>query len=1182
MPNVSCVQPQTNTGLIMFRDGRDQDLFLVPWIVVVLCALIPRPAAAATIVINNLDDPGVGLNDPTVVAPVGGNPGTTRGDQRLRVLEQAATIWGAVLDSNVEISVGVRFLPLSCTTTEAVLGNTGTSSVLRDFPRAPHAATWYHSALADKLAGSDLRIGSDDIVSEFNINIDTDPGCLGGVGWYYGFDHAEGVQLDFLAVVLHELGHGLGFANFVNLPVGAFLGLSPPCPCPDIDTLFMYDLAIGKTWDTMANFERVISATNDPNLVWDGPAVTAAIGFLSAGTNGGFVRLHAPNPLWAGSTSHWTPETTPDLLMEPALTSDLTDDLDLTDDFMADIGWVICGDGFVQDGEVCDDGFTDECGTCNATCTGVGTGSTCGDGLLCPEFEACDDGFTDACGTCDATCTGAGAGSVCGDGTVCPETEDCDDGSTHDCGACNATCTAPGTGSVCGDLMFCPETEDCDDGYTDDCGSCDATCTGPGTGWECGDGIVCPEIEACDDGGIDPCGDCNAICTGPGEGICGDGIVCVDTEVCDDGFLDECGDCNATCTGSGTGSACGDGELCPQYEDCDDGFTDGCGTCNATCDGFGTASVCGDGAVCPETEACDDGGDPCGACNVDCTALDTGPCGDGEVCPATEACDDGYADDCGSCNATCTGPGAGSDCGDGLLCAETEACDDGYNDACGTCNATCTAAGDGWVCGDGVVCPETEFCDDGFTDDCGTCSTDCTGSGAGSVCGNGEVCPEFETCDDGSTGDCGPCNSTCTGTGFPCSSPTPLCDEVNSVCVECLLNTDCADDSNFCNGAEICSNDTCVSEGDPCSGATPVCCETPDSCEAECCDATACPAPTDFCDGAAACVGGVCGFTGDPCSGPTPVCCEAADACEEECCSDADCGVGTGWCDGGVCIPCCCLTPEDGHCCQRFGDVVGAGGSPNPGSNCAVDLFDVFCELNGFSAGSSWPTVCPEGDLVGSSATACGGNGTINLFDVFASLNAFAEPSDPACPHPCSPSDACDPVVSSTRLSPAVSARVQDAVSPWVSAGLSVVPSMTRAKPGGFVSIDVYVSGVLELRGYQLAVDAKGGRRGVLALDRIVIETERPDYVFGDGDAVSVTDEAGRRVLCALFSDAVPVSDRRYLATFVFRASTHAAGVFRVAVRVEDTLLGDSVDRAVRLSRASPASIEVERDSSRR
>jgi hypothetical protein len=65
----------------------------------------------------------------------------------------------------------------------------------------------------------------------------------------------------------------------------------------------------------------------------------------------------------------------------------------------------VCGNGAVERGEACDDGYTDACGTCNATCSGPGAGSRCGDASLCPEHEACDDGNTvdDICaGDCGA------------------------------------------------------------------------------------------------------------------------------------------------------------------------------------------------------------------------------------------------------------------------------------------------------------------------------------------------------------------------------------------------------------------------------------------------------------------------------------------------------------------------------------------------------------------------------------------------------------------------------------------------------------------------------------------------------------------------------------------------------------------------------------------------------------
>jgi hypothetical protein len=39
----------------------------------------------------------------------------------------------------------------------------------------------------------------------------------------------------------------------------------------------------------------------------------------------------------------------------------------------------VCGDGVIGSGETCDDGNAEECGSCNATCTGAGTGVSCDD-----------------------------------------------------------------------------------------------------------------------------------------------------------------------------------------------------------------------------------------------------------------------------------------------------------------------------------------------------------------------------------------------------------------------------------------------------------------------------------------------------------------------------------------------------------------------------------------------------------------------------------------------------------------------------------------------------------------------------------------------------------------------------------------------------------------------------------
>src|SRR4029077_12537192 len=89
--------------------------------------------AAATIVIINGNAAGVGFNDPTPAAPVGGHVGTTLGQQRLIAFQAVANKWGATLTSSVTIQVLANFEPLTCTATTAVLGSAGAISVWRDF-----------------------------------------------------------------------------------------------------------------------------------------------------------------------------------------------------------------------------------------------------------------------------------------------------------------------------------------------------------------------------------------------------------------------------------------------------------------------------------------------------------------------------------------------------------------------------------------------------------------------------------------------------------------------------------------------------------------------------------------------------------------------------------------------------------------------------------------------------------------------------------------------------------------------------------------------------------------------------------------------------------------------------------------------------------------------------------------
>lgn len=249
---------------------------VMPLLLASSLALAFSTAGAATITIVNNNAPGVGFNDPTVVAPVGGNPGVTLGQQRLNVFQHAADIWGSILPSSVPILVRAQFAAQTCTATSAVLGSAGPTTVHRDFAGALYSGHWYHQALANRLAGTDLSLTNPDINATFNLNIDA--GCFGpGLVWYYGYDGLEGANIELLPVVIHEIGHGLGFSTTTNGSSGAF-----NTGFPSIFDKYLLDNATGQHWDTETAAQRVSSAISLNGLVWDGSSVvTAASTFLA-------------------------------------------------------------------------------------------------------------------------------------------------------------------------------------------------------------------------------------------------------------------------------------------------------------------------------------------------------------------------------------------------------------------------------------------------------------------------------------------------------------------------------------------------------------------------------------------------------------------------------------------------------------------------------------------------------------------------------------------------------------------------------------------------------------------------------------------------------------------------------------------------------------------------------------
>jgi hypothetical protein len=230
-------------------------------------------ARGATITIINVNTSGVGFNDPTPATPVGGNSGTTLGQQRLIAFTYAADIWGSKLSSAVPIRIQAAFTPLSCNASSAVLGSAGAWDVFADFPGAPRAGTWYPSALAEKLAGAELSAAGDpDISANFNSRLGLASDCLPGTPFYLGLDNHHGSAIDFVTVLLHEMGHGLGFQTFTDESDGAFYaGL------PSVWDYYLLDNRLNQVWVNMTAAQRIASAVSGDGLSWDGPIVTAAV-----------------------------------------------------------------------------------------------------------------------------------------------------------------------------------------------------------------------------------------------------------------------------------------------------------------------------------------------------------------------------------------------------------------------------------------------------------------------------------------------------------------------------------------------------------------------------------------------------------------------------------------------------------------------------------------------------------------------------------------------------------------------------------------------------------------------------------------------------------------------------------------------------------------------------------------
>lgn len=220
--------------------------------------------------------------------------------------QAAVDIWEQHVTSPSPIRINANWIPLGTN----LLGSAG-PFLIRNFDAAPIPNTWYPAPLADAISGADLDPANPDIEATFSSAFPN---------WYFGTDgNPQPDQYDLTTIVLHEIGHGLGF-------IGAFRvegGLGTVGVPSDPGLPFVYD----RFAEDDLGRPLLDTATYPLNSTVLAEALQSAA-FMGGGTveatHGASVLLYSPSEWNEGSSySHLDEEAFPqgdeDGLMTPFL-----------------------------------------------------------------------------------------------------------------------------------------------------------------------------------------------------------------------------------------------------------------------------------------------------------------------------------------------------------------------------------------------------------------------------------------------------------------------------------------------------------------------------------------------------------------------------------------------------------------------------------------------------------------------------------------------------------------------------------------------------------------------------------------------------------------------------------------------------------------------------------------------
>ncbi|GAB5472079.1 MAG: hypothetical protein Mars2KO_01780 [Maribacter sp.] len=249
--------------------------------------------------------------------------------------EFALDQWAKVIVSDVPIIVEVNFRSLSGN----FLASAGPTFTFNNFSNAPLPDTYYPVALANALSGTDLYPPSSDlrgIGSDIVVNIGN------GFNWYYGTDgNTPNGMFDFVTIVMHEIGHGLGFVAFRSFDSATGSGTYLGGGYPLIYSRFIENGAGVDLLSLTSGTAEVGTLYTSNNAFMNSPKAVEAL-------NGFRPKIYAPFNFASGSSVvHWDESTFPagdaNSLMTPFFNpSESNFDVgDITRGLFQDMGWTI-------------------------------------------------------------------------------------------------------------------------------------------------------------------------------------------------------------------------------------------------------------------------------------------------------------------------------------------------------------------------------------------------------------------------------------------------------------------------------------------------------------------------------------------------------------------------------------------------------------------------------------------------------------------------------------------------------------------------------------------------------------------------------------------------------------------------------------------------------------------------